>query len=144
MKNNKKGYIVEKILDVVDKTYTFDANLDENTKKIHLYRTIVVVRDDDERLQDKEISGGFISLEEAKTLDEGAELDDQLQIDYNLEDYGRTAAGRLHNEMEFHIQRLVENELYEKYHSKVGTVVSGRVTLVDSEQNTFIGSCKTS
>jgi len=168
MKNNKKGYIVEKILDivgaiahekglkqedvlqaiktafiqtakhVVDKTYTFDANLDENTKKIHLYRTIVVVRDDDERLQDKEISGGFISLEEAKTLDEGAELDDQLQIDYNLEDYGRTAAGRLHNEMEFHIQRLVENELYEKYHSKVGTVVSGRVTLVDSEQNTFI------
>ncbi len=168
MKNNKKGYIVEKILDivsaiahekglkqedvlqaiktafiqtakhVVDKTYTFDANLDENTKKLHLYRTIVVVDNEDERLQDKEISGGFISLQEAKTLDEGAELDDQLQIDYNLEDYGRTAAGRLHNEMEFHIQRLVENELYEKYHSKVGTVVSGRVTLVDSEQNTFI------
>ncbi len=168
MKNNKKGYIVEKILDivsaiahekglkqedvlqaiktafiqtakhVVDKTYTFDANLDENAKKLHLYRTIVVVDNEDERLQDKEISGGFISLQEAKTLDEGAELDDQLQIDYNLEDYGRTAAGRLHNEMEFHIQRLVENELYEKYHSKVGTVVSGRVTLVDSEQNTFI------
>ena len=168
MKNNKKGYIVEKILDIVsaiahekglkqedvlqaiktafiqtakhviDKTYTFDANLDENAKKLHLYRTIVVVCNEDERLQDKEISGGFISLQEAKTLDESAELDDQLQIDYNLEDYGRTAAERLHNEMEFHIQRLVENELYEKYHSKTGTVVSGRVTLVDSEQNTFI------
>ncbi len=168
MKNNKKGYIVEKILDIVsaiahekglkqedvlqaiktafiqtakhviDKTYTFDANLDENAKKLHLYRTIVVVDNEDERLQDKEISGGFISLQEAKTLDESAELDDQLQIDYNLEDYGRTAAERLHNEMEFHIQRLVENELYEKYHSKTGTVVSGRVTLVDSEQNTFI------
>ena len=168
MKNNKKGYIVEKILDivsaiahekglkqenvlqalktafiqtakhVVDKTYTFDVDIDDKTKKLHLYRTIVVVANDDERLQDQEIAGGFISLEEAKTLDEDAELDDQLQIDYNLEDYGRTAAGRLHNEIEFHVQRLVENELYEKYHSKVGTVVSGRVTLVDSEQNTFI------
>lgn len=168
MKNNKKGYIVEKILDivsaiahekglkqenvlqalktafiqtakhVVDKTYTFDVDIDDKTKKLHLYRTIIVVANDDERLQDQEIAGGFISLEEAKTLDEDAELDDQLQIDYNLEDYGRTAAGRLHNEIEFHVQRLVENELYEKYHSKVGTVVSGRVTLVDSEQNTFI------
>lgn len=123
---------------VINKSYTFEAEVDQETKKIHLYQTITVVKNDDEKLQNEGISGGYISLEDAKKLDEDAELDDQLQLDCNLEDYGRTAAGKLHKEMEFHIQRLVEKELYDKYNSKISTVVSGRVTLVDSEQNTFI------
>ena len=123
---------------VINHKFTFEAEIDTKTKKMHLYQTIIVVKDDDARLQDEELAGGFISLSDALKLDEDAELEDQLQIDHNLEDYGRTAAGKLHNEIEYHIQRLVENELYSKYNSKIGTIVTGRVTLVDSEQNTYI------
>lgn len=123
---------------VINNKFTFEAEIDPKSKKMHLYQTIVVVNDNDERLKDEELAGGFISLSEALKLDEDAELDDQLQMDHNLEDYGRTAAGKLHNEIEYHIQRLVENELYSKYNSKIGTIVTGRVTLVDSEQNTYI------
>ncbi len=133
-----KTAFVQTAKHVVNKNFTFEADIDNKTKKIHLYQTITVVANNHEKLQNEELSGRYISLEDAKKLDEDAEVDDQLQMDCNLEDYGRTAAGKLHNEMEFHIQRLVENELYNKYHSKVGVVVSGRVTLVDSEQNTFI------
>ena len=123
---------------VINNNFTFEAEIDSATKKMHLYQTLVVVADDDERLQDENIAGGFISLSEAVKLDEEVELEDQLQIDHNLEEYGRTAAGRLHNEIEYHVQRLVENELYNKYNSKIGTIVTGRVTLVDSNQNTYI------
>jgi len=123
---------------VINHKFTFEADIDTKTKKMHLYQTIIVVPDEDKRLEDEELSGGFISLSDALKLDEDAELEDQLQIDHALEDYGRTAAGKLHNEIEYHIQRLVENELYSKYNSKIGTIVTGRVTLVDSDQNTYI------
>jgi len=123
---------------IINHKFTFEADIDTKTKKMHLYQTIIVVPDEDKRLEDEELSGGFISLSDALKLDEDAELEDQLQIDHALEDYGRTAAGKLHNEIEFHIQRLVENELYSKYNSKIGTIVTGRVTLVDSDQNTYI------
>ncbi len=122
----------------INHIFTFEADIDTKTKKMHLYQTIIVVPDEDKRLEDEELSGGFISLSDALKLDEDAELEDQLQIDHALEDYGRTAAGKLHNEIEYHIQRLVENELYSKYNSKIGTIVTGRVTLVDSDQNTYI------
>ncbi len=123
---------------VINHKFTFEAEIDTKTKKMHLYQTIIVVADEDKRLEDEELAGGFISLSDALKLDEDAELEDQLQIDHALEDYGRTAAGKLHNEIEYHIQRLVENELYSKYNSKIGTIVTGRVTLVDSDQNTYI------
>ncbi len=123
---------------VINNNFTFEADIDNKTKKMHLFQTIIVVKDDDKRLEDEELSGGYIALSDALKLDEDAELEDQLQIDHNLEDYGRTAAGKLHNEIEYHIQRLVENELYSKYNSKIGTIVTGRVTLVDSDQNTYI------
>ena len=123
---------------VINHKFTFEADIDTKTKKMHLYQTIIVVPDEDKRLEDEELSGGFISLSDALKLDEDAELEDQLQIDHALENYGRTAAGKLHNEIEYHIQRLVENELYSKYNSKIGTIVTGRVTLVDSDQNTYI------
>jgi N utilization substance protein A len=133
-----KTAFVQTAKKVINNKFTFEAEIDSKTKKMHLYQTIIVVKDEDDRLKDEELSGGFISLTEALKLDEDAELDDQLQMDHNLEDYGRTAAGRLHNEIEYHIQRLVENELYSKYNSKIGTIVTGRVTLVDSDQNTYI------
>ena len=123
---------------VINQHFTYEAEIDKKTKKMHLYQTIIVVADDDKRLLDPETSGGYIALSDALKLDEDAELEDQLQMDHNLEDHGRTAASRLHNEIEYHIQRLVENELYSKYNSKIGTIVTGRVTLVDSNQNTYI------
>jgi transcription termination/antitermination protein NusA len=123
---------------VINQNFTYEVDIDPETKQLHLYQAITVIENDDPRLLDETVSSGFISLDEAKKLDEDAEISDQLQIDYNLEDYGRTAASKLHHEIEFHIQRLVENELYTKYHSKIGVIVSGRVTLVDSDQNTFI------
>ncbi len=123
---------------VINHKFTFEAEIDTKTKKMHLYQTIIVVADEDKRLEDEELSGGFISLSDALKLDEDAELEDQLQIDHALEDYGRTAASKLHNEIEYHIQKLVETELYTRYNSKIGTIVTGRVTLVDGDQNTYI------
>jgi transcription termination/antitermination protein NusA len=84
------------------------------------------------------LAPAYIPISEAREYDDQVELDDQLQVDHNLQDYGRTGASQLHREIEFHIQRLVEDELYDKYKSKIGTLVSGRVTRVDAQNSTYI------
>jgi len=123
---------------VIDRNFAFEAQIDKVTKSINIVQTITVVADDDIKLEDEELAPAYISITDAREYDDQVELDDQLQIEHNLEDYGRTGASQLHREIEYHIQRLVEDELFEKYKSKVGTLVSGRVTRVDAQNSTYI------
>ena len=147
---HEKGLAPEKVLEalktafvqtgkrVIDRNFAFEANVNEDTKTIELIQIITVVADEDERLQDEEIAPTLISISDAREYDDQVELDDQLQVPHELEEYGRTGASQLHREIEFHIQRLVEDELFNKYKSKVGTLVSGRVIRVDSQNSTYI------
>ena len=123
---------------VIDNKFAFEANIDEDKKTIEIVQTITVVADDDEKLQDEEIAPAYISITEAREYDDQVELGDQLQIPHDLEDYGRTGASQLHREIEYHVQRLVEDELFDKYKSKIGTLVTGRVTRVDAHNATYI------
>ena len=123
---------------VINQKFAFVAEIDQDTKSIKIIQTITVVADEDEKLQDEEVAPAYISITDAREYDDQVELGDELQIDHNLEDHGRTAAASLHREIEYHIQRLVEDELFNKYKSKIGTLVSGRVTRVDSQNATYI------
>ena len=124
---------------LIDPDFDFEATIDEESKKIIVARTITVVEDDDERLQDEHLAKTVMSLSEAKEeYDEQIEVGDQLQQEYDLEDYGRTAAANLNRELEYHIQRLIEDQLYNKYKAKIGQLVSGRVTRVDGNNATYI------
>jgi len=123
---------------VIGQNLAFEAYIDKDTKNIKIVQTITVVADDDAKLEDEEIAPAYISITEAREYDDQVELGDQLQIDHDLEEYGRTAASSLHREIEYHIQRLVEDEIFNKYKSKVGTLISGRVTRVDSKNNTYV------
>ncbi len=147
---HEKGLKPEKVMDalkvafvqtakrVINPHFAFEAIVDEDTKNLKLIQTITVVADDDVKLEDEELAPAYIPITEAREYDDQVELGDQLQIDHDLEDYGRTAASSLHREIEYHIQRLVEDEIFNKYKSKIGTLVSGRVTRVDSKNNTYI------
>ncbi|SFV50450.1 Transcription termination protein NusA [hydrothermal vent metagenome] len=123
---------------VINYNFVFEAQVNDETKSIDVVQIITVVADDDVRLLEEDTAPAFISLTEAKEYDDQVELDDQLQVAHNLEEYGRTGASQLHREIEFHIQRLVEDEVYNKYKSKIGTLVSGRVTRVDAQNATYI------
>ena len=123
---------------LINNEFAYDAEIDEETKSIRVYQTITVVEDDDERLEGEEAQA-YIGLSRAiAEVDPDVETGDEFQIEHNIEKHGRTAVATLHREIEFHIQRLVENELYSKYKEKIGSLVSGRVTRVDGAQSTYI------
>ena len=121
---------------IYGENYEYDAVIDNATKTLHLYQKITVVEDGDERLA--EDNEHFLSISEAKKVDSGVEIGDELTYELSTDNLGRTAAQTLHKELEYHIQRLMEEKIFQKYQDMVGHMVFGSVTRVDSDENTFI------
>lgn len=127
-------------------TSTFEVFINTDTKKYEIYKVTTVVKDNDDNLyvevgkenKQKVRSDSFIPLSEAREFDESIEIGDQLKEEFRLENYGRTASANLFKELEYHVQRRVEQDLFEKYKDQIGTVMIGTVNRVDADQNTYI------
>ena len=120
-------------------TYTseFEATVDMDRRDYRVEQVITIVKDNDERLESE--PDAVMNLAEAQE-EYGADLElgDQLRSAFILEDHGRTASFNLFKELQYHIQRQVEQDLFEKYKEKVNTVMIGVVNRVDDEENTYI------
>ena len=128
-------------------TSDFEVIMDEDTKTYNVNKVITVVADNDEQLmievgkegnKEKVPSDAFISLSEAKEFDDSLEIGDQLKEEFILEEHGRTASANLFKELEYHVQRRIEQDLFEKYREKVGSVMLGTVNRVDADDNTYV------
>jgi N utilization substance protein A len=117
-------------------TTSFEVNIDEDNKNFSINRVITVVEDNDPRLEEE--PDAYIGLSEAKEFDASLEVGDQLKEEFDLSNFGRTASANLFKELEYHIQRRIEQDLFEKYRQKVGSVIIGTVARVDDEENTHV------
>ena len=132
-----KAAIAQTARRVICEECDYDVEIDEKNKTYILRQKITVLEPGDPLLADEPEK--YISLDEAKEIDPDAEVGDELTGEpINLEEYGRSAAAALYHEIEYHIQRFVEEQMFNKYKSMIGTIVSGPVTRVDNEQNTYI------
>ena len=115
----------------------FEATVDMDVRDYSVEQVITIVKEDDERLESE--PDAVISLKEAQEeYGEDLELGDQLRSPFILEDHGRTASFNLFKELQYHIQRQVEQDLFEKYRNKVNTVMIGTVNRIDDDDNTFV------
>lgn len=122
---------------VFGEEYEYSVETDEDTSELALFQKIQIVADDDERLQEEGTEEIFTTLTEAKEMDPDIEVGDELTYKVDLNDMGRTAASVLYRELEYHIQRVVEQNIFDKYQERVGTIINTRVTRVDAEENTY-------
>ncbi|MCF6245439.1 MAG: transcription termination factor NusA [Sulfurovum sp.] len=155
-KNISKQHAIEAFTDALTNTakklttYTsaFEVLIDHDTRTYTVHKVITVVADGDSQLMtevgrddNKEMipSDGFISLSDAKEeYDESLEIGDKLSEEFILEDHGRTASANLFKELEYHVQRRIEQDLFEKYREKVGSVMLGTVNRIDADDNTHV------
>ena len=128
-------------------TSNFEVIINNDARTYSVNKVITVVADGDAKLftevgKEPNIetveSDAFISLSEAKEFDDSIEIGDELKEEFILEDHGRTASANLFRELEYHVQRRIEQDLFEKYREKVGTVMLGTVNRVDAEDNTHV------
>ncbi len=131
---------------MVDDTLDYEASVNREKKELKLAQKVLVVENDDKRLYDGTLdedgeplnSENFISLEEAKELDDSLDVGDTLSYDLEFESMGRNAATILFSNLEYKLQRFIEDNLYNKYNDQVGDTISSVVTRVDANENTFI------
>jgi N utilization substance protein A len=114
----------------------YEVEIDYDTQSYHLYKVLTVVADDDPRAEEEPEK--YITVEQAKEYDDEIEPGDKIRSEIHLEDYGRTAAANLFHELEYHIQRRIEQDLFEKYKAKVGSIIIGTVSRVDDGGNTYV------
>ena len=142
-----KSALVNTAKKLTTRTSEFEVIIDNDTKTYAVNKVITVVKDGDTQLFvevgkepniEKIESDGFISLSEAKEFDESLEIGDQLKEEFILEEHGRTASANLFRELEYHVQRRIEQDLFEKYKDKVGSVMLGTVNRVDADDNTYV------
>ena len=131
-----KEAIVRTAKKLTSRTATFEVIINRDEKTYSVNSIITVVEDDDNRLEEEEDS--YISLSEAKDFDETLEIGDELKEEFILEEYGRTASANLFRELEYHIQRRIEQDILLKYQEKLNTILIGTVISIDSQNNTFI------
>ncbi len=122
---------------VFGEEYEYSVEPDEETEELALFQKIQIVADDDEKLQEEGMQERYTTLSEAKEMDPDIEVGDELTYKVNLTDMGRTAASVLYRELEYHIQRVVEQNIFDKYQERVGTIINTRVTRVDADENTY-------
>ncbi|MCI6989574.1 MAG: transcription termination factor NusA [Campylobacter sp.] len=115
--------------------YAYEAHFSPNSKDIKLFRKISVVSDDDERAGDEL---GHIAIGKVKANGIEANVGDEISYDINLEELGRTAAGALSKELNYHIQKLVDETMFNKYQNKVGEIIFGNVVSVDKDETTYL------
>ena len=124
---------------VFGEEYDYAVSIDEKSKELHLYQKVLVVADDDERLSENpEDAEKYIAVSEAKEADADVEVGDEITYQLSLDNMGRTAAAILYKELEYHIQRLLEQNIFEKYKEKIGDLISAPVTRVDNNENTYL------
>jgi len=128
-------------------TSDFEIIINNDTKTYSVNKVITVVpdgspklfvevgRDDNKKTVECD---AYMSLSEAQEFDETIEAGDQLKEEFILENHGRTASSNLFKELEYHIQRRIEQDLFEKYKEKVGSVMIGTVNRVDADENTHV------
>ena len=136
VRNTVTMALVKTAKKVYGNQYEYGAEIDATTKSLKLYQKVIVVTPDDERLL--EGNENFIAIKEAKEVDPDIEIGDELTYALPLDNLGRTAAATLQKELEFHIQRLLEANIFDKYQNLIGKTVFGTVARIDNDENTYI------
>lgn len=130
-----KEAVIKVAKETLDSNIYYEAEIDKKNKTLHLYQVIRVCENNDASVEDR---NNFIPLSEAKKHDSEIKAGDELRYELSLEDMSRSAVNLLFRELEYKIQRLIETQLFDKYKSQVGKIVSGNVVRTDNLGNTYV------
>ncbi|MBD3840294.1 MAG: transcription termination/antitermination protein NusA [Campylobacterales bacterium] len=141
-----KDSLIKTAQKMVDETLVYEATINRANKELKLAQKVEVLANDDKRLYDGATdedgnlinTENYISIDEAKEIDQSLEIGDTLSYDLEFESMGRNAATILFSSLEYKLQRFIEDNLYNKYNEQVGDTVSSVVTRIDANDNTYI------
>ncbi|PAF41146.1 transcription termination factor NusA [Helicobacter sp. 11S03491-1] len=131
-----KDSIIKMAKKEIDENTNYSVEEDPKERTLKLIQTLIVCEDNDTGvIQDP---NNFIPLQKAKEMAQDVNIGDEIKYELSLEDMSRNAVNSLFRDLEFNIQRTIEDQLFEKFKSNTGKIITGVVVRVDEAQNTFI------
>ncbi len=156
---------MEKILDIIDLN-AYDKGLDHQIvisivkeglikiaqEEINPHRNYFVEEDSKERtlklfyrlkvcadseVLDEEQKARCIPLSAAKDIGD-VNIGDEVDCELQLDSMSRGAINKLFLNLEYNLQRSIENQILQNFRSMVGKIVNGQVVGVDDSGNTFV------
>lgn len=156
---------MEKILDIID-LIAYDKGLDHQIvisivkeglikiaqEEINPHRNYFVEEDSKERtlklfyrlkvcadseVLDEEQKARYIPLSAAKDIGD-VNIGDEVDCELQLDSMSRGAINKLFLNLEYNLQRSIENQILQNFRSMVGKIVNGQVVGVDDSGNTFV------
>ena len=112
-----------------------EAIFDEHAGEIGVFRTKLVVKE----VQDPDLE---ISLEDAKEIDDDAELDDEVKIEVTPENFGRIAAQSAKQVIIQRIREAERNLVLNEFLEKKGTLTTGIIQRME-RRNVIVNIGKT-
>ncbi|CAM2747691.1 transcription termination factor NusA [Helicobacter felis] len=133
-----KEVVKNSILKVAKNTIDPQANfmIDDSNKDFTLLHVVEVCADDDPRLVADPTN--TLALTEVLKDDPSLKPNDLLHYEISLKDMKRGAVNALFKDLEFNIQRSLEDQYFQKYKGMLNTIVRGVVLDIDKNQNTFV------
>ncbi len=131
-----KERVIKAITNTAKRLFGDDKEFSVDVKKsLCVYQNLIVVADNDELAKNE---NKYISLSKARKESSEVEIGDTLNYEISFLNLDRTAVNWLYKELEYNVQRLVEEKLFQKYQEMVDKLIYGTVVFIDNDENTFI------
>lgn len=141
---NEKGLKLEEVKDVfveaikiiaqniLGNDAQIDVTINSDEKNIVINKNVTIVG------STEELNDNTMLLEDAKKIDSSLEVGDTIKYPYNIDSLNRTDIANLYKYMETHLQRQIEDNLYNKFSEQKNKIINGVVTRVDENENTYV------
>lgn len=131
-----KSLIIKTAKQEIGEDIDYSVEEDHKDKSLKLIHNLHVCEDNNEAI--KEGLRNFISITEAKKIDPSLNVGDMIKSELTLENMSRSAVNRIFLDLEYHLQRTIEDQLYKSFKERVGKLVNGVVLEIDSHETTYI------
>lgn len=120
----------------ISQDYEYFVEQDERERTLKLFYRMKVCADD-ERFESELERAQHIPLSQALELGD-VSVGDLVDCEVGLERMSRSAINKLFLNLEYHLQRSIEDQILQNFRAQLGKITSGQVVGVDSEGNTFV------
>ncbi|MDU7692950.1 MAG: transcription termination factor NusA [Helicobacter sp.] len=131
-----KNLILKTVQAEIGQDIDFAIEEDQKVRTLRLIQSIKILPDNSPLIQQN--PHNYLSLTEARKIDPSLNVDDVIRSEFSPENMSRNTLNNVFNDLEYHLNRTIEDELYKNFKEKIGKIVSGVVIEIDDAQNTYI------
>ncbi len=133
--NVVKDGLIKIAQEEVNPHYNYFVEEDNKSRTLKLFYRMKVCENERNLTQEEEAT--LIPLSVAKELGD-VNIDDEVDCEIQLENMSRGAINKLFLNIEYHLQRSIEDQILQNFRTMVGKIVNGQVVGLDEKGNTYI------